>query len=222
MMQILQGVSYCHHRGLMHRNLKPDNVLLTEDEQVKLSDFSLSRIIMHPHVPYTPEDPKERERSGREARRLWYRAPEMLFRKHIYSFEVDMWSLGCIFYELALGEPVFNGENEVEQLFRIFKLCGGSDSQMLQDFFEAKEVQIKLPIWTRFTSSDVSSDKDLPEFKNMAEILVKEGREEQLIKILELRNVIGDQGVDLLWRILEVDPAKRMNSSEALTHPFFS
>ena len=101
----------------MHRNLKPDNILLDSNEDVKLGDFSLSRIVMHPHVPYTPEDPKERERSGREARRLWYRAPEMLFRKNIYAFEVDIWSIGCIFYELFMGEPLFKGDNEVEQLF---------------------------------------------------------------------------------------------------------
>ena len=108
----------------MHRNLKPDNVLVESDDQVKLSDFSLCRLALIPHVAYTPEDPKERERSGREARRLWYRAHELLFRKNIYAFEVDMWSLGCIFAEMALGEPFFCGESEVEQLFKIFKLTG--------------------------------------------------------------------------------------------------
>jgi len=56
---------------------------------------------------YTPEDPKERERSGREARRLWYRAPELLLRKREYSLEVDMWSVGCLLAELALAMPLF-------------------------------------------------------------------------------------------------------------------
>jgi serine/threonine protein kinase len=56
---------------------------------------------------YTPEDPKERERSGREARRLWYRAPELLLRKREYSLEVDMWSVGCVLAELALAMPLF-------------------------------------------------------------------------------------------------------------------
>ena len=65
----------------MHRNLKPDNVLVERDDQVKLSDFSLCRLALIPHVAYTPEDPKERERSGREARRLWYRAP--LQKEHL-------------------------------------------------------------------------------------------------------------------------------------------
>jgi serine/threonine protein kinase len=78
----------------MHRNLKPHNVLIQNDGEIKLSDFTLSRIGTEPNHPYTPEDPKERERSTRETRRLWYRAPEMIFRKEIYSFEVDLWSVG--------------------------------------------------------------------------------------------------------------------------------
>ena len=81
---------------------------------LKISDFSLSRIASIPHMPYTPEDPKERERSGRESRRLWYRPPELLFRKKFYSYEVDMWAVGCLMAEMAIGDPLFNGESEIE------------------------------------------------------------------------------------------------------------
>ena len=65
-------------------------------------------------MEYTPEDPKERERSSREARRLWYRAPELLFRKEIYSTEVDMWSIGCLLGEISIAEPLFPGDSEIE------------------------------------------------------------------------------------------------------------
>ena len=75
-------------------------------------------------MPYTPEDPKDRERSRRESMRLWYRAPEVLLRKNIYSFEVDIWSFGCVLAEMALCEPFFQGESEIEQLFKIFRLIG--------------------------------------------------------------------------------------------------
>jgi len=94
MIQILKGLKYCHQSGLMHRNLKPHNILVQEDGTVKISDFTLSRIGTSPHCPYTPEDPKERDRSTREVKRLWYRAPEMIFRKEVYAFEVDLWSVG--------------------------------------------------------------------------------------------------------------------------------
>lgn len=101
----------------MHRNLKPENILVTEDGRVKLSDFSQSRLAHLPLSIYTPEDPKERARSGREARRLWYRAPEFLLRKLKYAFEVDLWTAGCLLAELALGRPLFDGDSEIEQLF---------------------------------------------------------------------------------------------------------
>jgi cyclin-dependent kinase len=115
----------------MHRNLKPDNIMVTLDGEVKLCDFSLSKLQTKSGTTYTPEDPKERERSGREARRLWYRAPEMLLRKSHYSSEIDSWSVGCIFAELAIGQPLFDGESEIEHLFKIYALTGSPTAEVL-------------------------------------------------------------------------------------------
>jgi len=81
---------------------------------VKISDFNLARWIQGSKFAYTPEDPKDRERSMRESRRLWYRAPEILLRKQNYSFQIDVWSFGCVFAEIAMGESLFNGNNEIE------------------------------------------------------------------------------------------------------------
>jgi len=69
----------------MHRNLKPENILIDGSQNVTLSDFSMSRLVDALNTEFTPEDPKERDRSGREARRLWYRAPELLMRRTMYS-----------------------------------------------------------------------------------------------------------------------------------------
>jgi serine/threonine protein kinase len=144
----------------MHRNLKPDNIMVTKDMVVKLVDFSLSRIASIPHFPYTPEDPKERERSGREARRLWYRPPELLFRKKMYSFEVDMWAVGCLLGELALGEPLFNGESEIEQLFKIFKLTGSPSEDILELIRQGNDNEIiNLPKWERVHFGQVCGSK---------------------------------------------------------------
>ena len=115
----------------MHRNLKPDNIMITNEGVVKLVDFALSRISSIPHFAYTPEDPKERDRSGREAKRLFYRPPELLFRKKMYSYEVDMWAVGCLLAEFALGEPLFNGDSEIDQLFKIFKFTGTPSEEVL-------------------------------------------------------------------------------------------
>jgi serine/threonine protein kinase len=139
----------------MHRNLKPDNLLFTSASTdshptLKLSDFALSRISVIPHFAYTPEDPKERERSGREARRLWYRAPEMLLRKKHYSFEIDMWATGCIMAELALGEAMFNGESEIEQLFKIYRITGTPNEELMSKIKEGSDNDmLVLPKWER-------------------------------------------------------------------------
>ena len=99
----------------MHRNLKPDNILFKSTGELVLSDFSQSRHkVRSNYYVHTPEDPKERESSRREARRLWYRAPEMLLRRSKYSEEIDMWSVGCILAELATMHPIFDGESEIE------------------------------------------------------------------------------------------------------------
>lgn len=148
----------------MHRNLKPDNIMMTKTDIVKLCDFSLSRLASIPHFAYTPEDPKERERSGREARRLWYRPPELLFRKKMYSFEVDVWAIGCLMAEFALGEPLFNGESEIEQLFKIFKFTGSPSNdiiEMIQN--ENDNEMVKLPAWKRVHFGNVCFSKDSSE-----------------------------------------------------------
>ncbi len=124
--------------------------MFSHDGRLKLSDFALSRIAVIPHFPYTPEDPKERDRSGREARRLWYRPPELLFRKKMYSFEVDMWAVGCLLGEIALGEAIFSGESEIEQLFKIFKFTGTPSQELMTLFKEGVDNDmLVLPKWDR-------------------------------------------------------------------------
>lgn len=205
----------------MHRNLKPHNILIQEDGTVKLSDFTLSRIGTAPHCPYTPEDPKERERSTRETRRLWYRAPEMIFRKEIYAFEVDLWSIGCLLAELALGEPLFNGESEVEQLFKIFKFIGAPSEELFNDRYKvADDARIKLPNWPRVYFGYVSYEQNSAEFKELVNAYIS-GRGESLYRLIELKDAIGSEGLDLLWRLLDLDPYSRITTTEALKHPFF-
>lgn len=124
--------------------------MFNDEGRVKITDFALSRIAVIPHFSYTPEDPKERERSGREARRLWYRPPELLFRKKYYSFEVDMWAMGCLLAEMALGEALFNGESEIEQLFKIFRITGSPSEEIMQVIKEgAENDMVVLPQWER-------------------------------------------------------------------------
>ena len=148
--QILEGIKKLHEVGIIHRNLKPDNILVSETGQVKVSDFTQSRMSSIPVGCYTPEDPKERDRSGREIKRLWYRAPEFLYRKPIYTFETDIWSIGCLLAEMILGEPLFQGRSEIENLFNIFRFTGSPDKELLKEMMpNDQKIQIQPPNWKR-------------------------------------------------------------------------
>mmetsp|Transcript_8392 Transcript_8392/g.25224 ORF Transcript_8392/g.25224 Transcript_8392/m.25224 type:complete len:309 (+) Transcript_8392:100-1026(+) len=116
--QILNGLQHCHANSVMHRDLKPQNILVSSDGSVKLADFGLGRVFSAAEGPYT-----------QEIITLWYRSPEILLGKTNYSTAVDIWSVGCIFAEMLLGRVLFNAESEIEQLLLIFK-SRGTPSEM--------------------------------------------------------------------------------------------
>ena len=83
----------------MHRDLKPQNILMGQDNQLKLADFGLARAFSIPLRPFT-----------HEVVTIWYRAPELLLGATEYSIAVDMWSVGCIFFEICKMKPLFYGQ----------------------------------------------------------------------------------------------------------------
>ncbi|KAH7717839.1 CMGC/CDK protein kinase [Aphelenchoides avenae] len=113
--QLFHGVGHLHRIGVMHRDVKPENVLVSLSGTVKLADFGLACL-------YTPED-KERTYCHQVATR-WYRAPELLFGAVRYDPKVDIWSVGCILAEFFNGAPLFQGASDIEQLVRVFAVLG--------------------------------------------------------------------------------------------------
>lgn len=110
MYQITAAMLFCHRRRVLHRDLKPQNLLINKDGVIKVADFGLGRSFGIPVRVYT-----------HEIVTLWYRAPEVLLGSQRYSCPVDVWSLGCIFAEMATRKPLFQGDSEIDQLFRIFR-----------------------------------------------------------------------------------------------------
>ncbi|KAI8515275.1 cyclin-dependent kinase 5 [Branchiostoma belcheri] len=111
MYQLLRGLAFCHSHNVLHRDLKPQNLLINKNGELKLADFGLARAFGIPVRCYSAE-----------VVTLWYRPPDVLFGAKLYSTSIDMWSAGCIFAELAnAGRPLFPGNDVDDQLKRIFR-----------------------------------------------------------------------------------------------------
>jgi cyclin-dependent kinase len=98
---------------VLHRDLKPQNLLINREGILKLADFGLARAFGIPVKNFT-----------HEVVTLWYRAPDVLMGSKNYSTSVDIWSVGCIFAEIVTHKPLFAGNNEEEQLAKIFSIRG--------------------------------------------------------------------------------------------------
>jgi len=141
--QILNGVAYCHSQGVLHRDLKPQNILVDyETEELKLTDFGLSRALSLPNKAWT-----------HEVITLWYRPPEVLMGCAQYSINVDIWSVGCIFAELLnRNKPLFAGSSEITQLFTIFKKLGTPDAHSWPSVQrDCKDFAARYPKWKGHT-----------------------------------------------------------------------
>ena len=180
--QLLRGVDHIHKYKVLHRDLKPQNLLINKDNILKIADFGLARGYGIPVKNYT-----------HEVVTLWYRPPDVLLGNKTYGTTVDMWSIGCIFAEMASGKPLFTGNSEVDQLKKIFEIMGTP------------------------TDNYASSLKELPEWG----VGDNNFEEKKPQNFKELIPNLDNEGIDLLQKFLQLEPDKRISCEEALKHPFF-
>lgn len=195
MYQLISGVHHCHMNRVIHRDLKPQNLLVERNGNVlKLADFGLARAFGIPVRQYT-----------HEVVTLWYRAPEILLGCKIYSTSVDMWSIGVIFAEMATKKPLFPGDSEIDELYRIFRYC-------------AVIISLSLRPCRVFGTPDESMWPGVTEFPDYKPTF-------PVWKPRPLRSIItslDDKGLDLLQQLLQYDPCKRITAKAALQHPYFA
>lgn len=134
--QLVSGIAFCHGRRILHRDLKPQNLLIDKEGMLKLADFGLARAIGIPVRTYT-----------HEIVTLWYRAPEVLLGSKHYSTSVDMWSIGCIFAEMASHAPLFPGDSEIDELFRIFRTLGTPSEESWPGVSALPDFKRDFPRW---------------------------------------------------------------------------
>lgn len=140
--QLLQGIAYCHSHRVLHRDLKPQNLLIDAEGSIKLADFGLARAFGVPVRTYT-----------HEVVTLWYRAPEILLGSKFYSTPVDVWSIGCIFAEMITKRALFPGDSEIDQLYRIFRTLGTPNDSSWPGVSQLPDYKSAFPSWP---ASDLS------------------------------------------------------------------
>ena len=195
MYQSFKALMYMHSAELVHRDMKPSNLLLNSECLMKVADFGLARSLLQGEVQGA--GPSHPILTDYVATR-WYRAPEILLGSTRYGKAVDMWSLGCIFGEMLGGKPVFQGSSTLNQLEKICEAVGRPSEDEVQ--------AMKSP----FAQTMLDN----------IHLKVKGGGSRAPTSWSAMYPKASDDAIDLLQKLMQWDPSKRLSAQEGMTHPY--
>ena len=178
MRSLLVGLDHMHKTGIFHRDIKPENVLIN-DESLKIADFGSCKG-MYSKQPYTEYISTR-----------WYRSPECLMTDGYYSFKMDLWGVGCVFFEILALFPLFPGKNELDQINKIHNILG-TPNENIQKGFQAKATHMEI-------SFPVKQGTGFEKMISHASPLAK----------------------DLITKLLRYNEHERYSAQQALNHPYF-
>lgn len=186
LIQLSSAVEFLHDNWILHRDLKTSNILMNNRGEIRLADFGMARYYGDPAPPDLTQ----------LVVTLWYRAPELLLGTDKYDNAIDVWSIGCIFGELLTREPLLQGKNEVDQLSKIFSLCGIPTEE-------------SWPQWRRLPNA---KSLRLPRLQHPPS---------PFTLIRSKFPTLTNSGGELLTSLLSLNPEKRPTAGEILAHPYF-
>ncbi|GMH42011.1 hypothetical protein BSKO_09930 [Bryopsis sp. KO-2023] len=174
----LETLAYVHDKFVLHRDVKPNNLLIAATGEIKLADFGLARIFCDPDPRFTPQ-----------VFSRWYRPPELLFGTTAYGPYVDVWAAGCVFAELMLRAPWFPGDTDIDQLGKIFQCMGTPNMNEWPD-------HIHLPHYVEYKATPP-------------------------IPLNQIFRKASTDALDLLSKMMKLNPNQRPTAKEALEHAYF-
>lgn len=184
MLMLSRGVWFCHANYVLHRDIKPNNLLIAANGEIKLADFGLARGFADPYLPMTYNTVT-----------TWYRPPELFFQARHYGGTVDVWSCGCVFAELIARDVFLRAWPETE--INMVRLICEKVGTPTEDNWPGVSKLAGYVTPTEITPIR-SKDSWMADFRT-----------------------VGEQGVDLLSKMLTLDPRKRLTSEQVLKHPYW-
>jgi cyclin-dependent kinase 7 len=186
MLMLMRGVWFCHQNFILHRDIKPNNLLIAANGEIKLADFGLARSFADPYAEMTSQ-----------VITSWYRPPELFFRARYYGGAVDIWSCGCVFAELINRAVFLAGIPPDNELNMVRQICENVGTPTEEN-------------WPGVTK--------LRSYVTPEEVIPIRSRSSWI----EQFRTIGEDGVDLLIAMMQLDPNKRLTAEGVLKHKYFT